>query len=441
MKIAKWLTVSLTLAIAGLSGSMAFAATEIQFWHSMTGPLSEKLTEITEEFNAKQHDYKIILVNKGNYAEAMTAAIAAFRAKGQPDILQVHEVGTGTFMAAGQAIYPVDKLMKDEGKAFNASDFLPAVTGYYSSTDGKMLAFPFNSSTLDTFYNLDAFKKAGLSTENLPKTWDEVADAARKIVQTGAAKCGLTTTWPSWVHVENFSAWHNIPISTKENGFGGLDAVFEIDNPLVKRHWSNLVKWQKEGIFTYGGRASTAMNSFLSGQCAIMVSSSSSIADIKSSGHFSLGVGMMPYYADVKGAPQNSIIGGAALWVLSGKPKVHYKGIAEYFEFLSSPKIQAEWSEATGYLPITTAAYELSKSEGFFTKNPGSEIAIQSVNLHTPTVNSKGLRFGNFSQIRTMFEEELEYALNGTKTVDQALSDAQRRGNTELRKFEAQQSK
>jgi len=46
---------------------------------------------------------------------------------------------------------------------------------------------------------------------------------------------------------------------------------------------------------------------------------------------------------------------------MSGKSADEYKGIAKFFTFLSSPEIQAEWHQATGYLPLTIAAYELTK--------------------------------------------------------------------------------
>lgn len=431
----------LAAATTLMTGTLAFAASEIQLWHSMTGPLGTKLNEIVNNFNAEHPEYKIVAVHKGNYPEAMTAAIAAFRAGGQPHILQVSEVGTGTFMGAGKAVYPVYQLMSDQGKNFDTSSFIPAIAGYYSTADGKMLSFPFNSSAIVTYYNIDAMKAAGVDTENLPKTWEELMDVSRKIVSSGTKKCGVTTTWPSWLHVENFSAWHNIAIGTKQNGMAGIDTVFTIDNPLVLRHWENLAKWQKEGIYTYGGRGSTAINAFSSGDCAILMGSSSSAAAIYQSATFKTRIGFMPYYGDVEGAPQNAIIGGASFWVMNGKTKSDYKGVAEFFEYLSQPEVQADWAKFSGYLPVTAKANELMTETGFYKENPDFELGIKEVNLNPPTENSKGLRFGNFMQIRTIFEEELEQTLNGSKTAAKALKDAERRGNMELRKFEATQKR
>ena len=157
---------------------------------------------------------------------------------------------------------------------------------------------------------------------------------------------------------------------------------------------------------------------------------------ILSNSKFDLGYGMLPYFADVKGAPQNSIIGGATLWVLKGRPAAEYKGAAKFFAFLSRPEPQAWWHQNTGYLPITLAAYELSRSQGFYDKNPGTDMAIKQMTLNPPTENSKGLRFGSFVQIRDVIEEELEQAFGGTKTAKEALDSAVKRGNDLLRQFE-----
>ena len=422
---------------AGLfaAAAPASAQTEIQWWHAMSGDLGQKLEKIATDFNASQASYKIVPVFKGTYPEAMTGAIAAFRAKQQPAIVQVFEVGTATMMAAKGAVYPVYELMKEENVPFEPASYLPAITGYYSDTKGNMLSFPFNSSTPVLYYNKDLFRKAGLDPDKAPTTWEDIADAAKKLRASGAS-CGFTTNWPSWVQVENLSTLHNVPIGTEENGLGGLSAKLTIANELVTRHWGNLAEWQKDKAFDYGGRTDKANPKFLSGECGMQMQSSGSRGGILANAKFDVGMGMLPYYKDAKGAPQNSIIGGATLWVLKGRPAAEYKGVAEFFAYLSKADVQAWWHQNTGYLPITKAAYELTKAQGYYDKNPGSDIAVRQINLNPPTANSKGLRFGNFAQIRDVIEEEMENMLTAKKTPKEALDDAQRRANDMLRAFE-----
>ena len=422
--------------VAATAAQSAHAApTEIQWWHAMAGDLGQKLEKIANDFNASQPDYKVVPVYKGTYPETMTGAIAAFRARQQPALVQVFEVGTATMMAAKGAVYPVYELMKDESAPFDPQRYLPAVTGYYSDTKGNMLSFPFNSSTPVLFYNKDMFKKAGLDPESPPKTWEDFRSYSEKLKASGAS-CGFTTNWPSWVMVENLSTLHNIPIGTEENGLGGIGTKLTIANDLVERHWTNLAEWQKTKLFDYGGRQDKAGPKFISGECGMEIASSGARGGIVENAKFGVGVGMMPYYKDVKGAPQNSIIGGATLWVLKGRPKAEYAGLAKFFDYMSKPDVQSWWHQNTGYLPITKAAYDQSKADGYYARNPGTNVAVEEINLNPPTANSKGLRFGNFAQIRDVIEEELENVLTGKKTAKQGLEDAQRRGNEMLRQFE-----
>ena len=422
-----------------LSGS-AFAQTEITWWHAMGAELGEKLEAIAQNFNASQTEYRVTPVFKGTYPETLTAAIAAFRANQQPAIVQVFEVGTGTMMAAKGAVYPVYKLMADNGEPFDPSGFLAPVTGYYSDTDGNILSMPFNSSTPIMYYNKDVFAKAGLDPEVAPKTWAEVEAFSKKIMESGAAPCGFTTGWVTWVQTENLSAIHDQPFGTLDNGFGGLGSEFTFNGPVQVKHWGNLKKWADEGLFEYGGPvgANDAPPKFYAQECAIYMNSSASRAGvILNSKDFKVGFAPLPYYDDVITEPKNSIIGGATLWVLNGQAPEVYKGVAKFFTFLSSPEVQAGWHQSTGYLPITNAAYELGKQQNFYADTPGSDIAIGQITRGTPNANSKGIRFGNLTQVRDAVDSEFEAMLAGSKTAQEALDSAVQRGNQILRDFEA----
>ena len=426
----------LLAALAVAFSTAAEAQTEIHWWHSMGGALGDRLGELATKFNASQKDYKVVPSYKGSYPESMTAAIAAYRAGNAPHILQVFEVGTATMMAAKGAIVPVYKLMKDADEPFNPKAYLGPVSGYYTDSKGNMLSFPFNSSTAIFYWNKDAFKKAGLDPNKPPRTWKDLVAAAEKLKASGQ-ECAYTTSWPSWVHVENFSAWHNVPIGTKENGLAGLDTEFRINTPLHVRHVTMLQDLAKRGMFRYAGRTNQGGAKFTSGECAMMTESTGGQANVRRGAKFDWGVTQIPYWDDVPGAPQNAIIGGASLWVMGVKTNNAYKGVARFFSFLSRPEIQMEWHKTTGYVPITYAAYDLTKKSGFYDQNPGAEVAIKMLTNKPATANSKGLRFGNFVQGREAIEEELEAVFSGKKEPKAALDDAVRRGNEILRRFEA----
>lgn len=428
----KFIKLSVAAALSSVTLGVA-AQTEIQWWHAMGGKNGELIQGMADQFNASQDKYAVKPIFKGSYAETMTAAIAAFRAKQQPAIVQVYEVGTATMMYAKGAIYPVEKLMKDNDQPFDRAAFVPAVTAYYSSPEGELLSMPFNSSTPVLWYNQDALTKAGVS--KVPTTWNEVSVAAQKLVDSGM-KCGMSVGFQSWVLIENYSAWHNLPIGTLENGFGGLNSKLEFNNEHVKNRLAILQDWTKDKRFVYGGRAGASLPMFTNGECGMWMNSSAYYGSIKSQAKFNFGQTMMPLDTDVTDAPQNSIIGGATLWVMQGRPKVEYPGVAEFLAFLASPEVQSDWAMESGYVPITKAASEVMTVQGFYANNPGTDTAVKELSLNPPTPNSKGLRFGNFVQIRDVINEEMEGIWSGNKTADQAMDSAVERGNKLLRRFE-----
>ncbi|MFU8835288.1 sn-glycerol-3-phosphate ABC transporter substrate-binding protein UgpB [Roseovarius autotrophicus] len=413
----------------------ATAQTEIRFWHAFTGRLGDLLAEQVATFNASQSDYTVAATHKGNYSETLNAGIAAFRAREQPHILQVFEVGTATMMAAKGAINPVYQVMTDSGLPFDPDAYLPAVTGYYTTAEGQMLSLPYNSSTQVLYVNRDALAGAGIDPDTDLSTWQNV-DAVLGQLKEAGHSCPYTTSWQSWVHLESFSAYHNVPFATQANGFDGLDTELAFNGPVQVQHIAKMGEWARDGKFVYAGRRNEAGANFRSGSCALFTESSAGYAGVKAEAQFEFEIRHLPYWDGVEGAPQNTIIGGASLWVLGGHDAAEYKAVAAFMNFLSSPEIQAKWHQDTGYLPITMAAAERTRAQGFYEANPGTDVAIRQMTAKEPTENSKGLRLGSFDQIRAIIDEELEAVWAGDKTAQAALDTAVTRGNALLRRFE-----
>jgi sn-glycerol 3-phosphate transport system substrate-binding protein len=453
MRIAPAVAIALVLA---LSVAPAHAQkTEIHFWHAMTGQLGEALEAQAKEFTASQGEYEVKPLRKGGYAETLTAAIAAYRQKNPPHMVQVFEVGTQTMLLSG-AVYPVYELMQHNEIKVDWNDFIKPVVGYYTK-DGKLYSMPYNSSTPIFYYNKDAFKKAGLDPEKPPKTWQEVEASAKKLLASGASKCGFSTAWPSWIQVENMHATHDQPFATKNNGFGAVDGVeLLINREFGQKHIAQLAAWQKQNIFSYGGRAGTADPKFVSGDCGMYMHSSALIGGFTRSVKFDWGTAELPHW----GAPYKkatSIIGGATLWVLKGKPTKDYRGVAKFLEFLARPEQQMSWHVNTGYLAISNTAVKNLEQGYHFVRNPKQYTAFAQLTGLPPTppaamkdkkavpakaervatANSQGLRLGNFVQIRDAIESELENIFGGKKTAKQGLDDAVAKSNALLKDFAA----
>ncbi len=425
------------VAAAALAAAVALPAqaqVEIQWWHSMSAALGEWINDQAKAFNESQRDYRVVPTFKGSYDESMTAAIAAFRAGNAPHILQVFEVGTATMMASRQAIVPVAQVFRDAGLRFDPSRYVPAVAGYYTAADGQMLSFPFNSSTTVFHYNKDAFKAAGLDPNNPPRTWPEVVRAAAILKASGHA-CPYTTSWAGWTQLESFSTWHNVEFATLNNGFGGPAARLAVNSPLHVRHIENLANMARQGLFVYKGRGNAADAVYAAGECAMTTGSSALYARLKREAKFEFGISTLPYYPDVPGAPQNTIIGGASLWVMAGHKPEQYKGVAQFLNFLSSDQVAMENHKRTGYLPLTMASYEMTEKSGFYKENPGTDVSVTQM-IRKTTDKSRGIRIGNHVQVRAVIDEELEQVWAGRKSAQEALDAIVRRGNEHLVRFQ-----
>ena len=412
----------------------AHAQQEIHLWHAMSGSLGNALDTLVNRFNESQKDVRVLAEHKGSYEDTLIQALKAQKAGAGPNLVQVNAAGTAALMATRSAYRPLWQLGAEQHVAVEAKLFLPAVASFFSDRSGRLLALPFNLSTPILFYNKDAFRRAKLDPDKPPATWYEMPKAMGELSDAGY-QCVFTTTRPSWIQIENMSVWHDQDFATQENGMDGLDAKLIFNTHLMVRHVSMLASWARSGFFTYSGRRLEGEKRFAEGECAMLTAASSSSADLRRLAKFDFGVGQLPYYDDIKGAPHHSLIGGGGLWALAGKKPAEYRAAAKFLAWLMRPEVQAEWHQRTGYVPVTQAAYELTREQGFYGAHPGQEIAIKQL-LRSAKGDSRGIRLGDFEHVRAILDEELEGAWNDTVPPKLALDRAAERGNEVLRRFE-----
>jgi sn-glycerol 3-phosphate transport system substrate-binding protein len=431
-----------------LAGTAALAAmpavgraaekTKIIWWHAMTAALADQVDHLVDAFNQSQDAIEVQAIYKGGYSDVLTATIAAFRAGQAPHLVQIFEVGTGSMLAAGKATRQVWELIKETGVAIDPEAYIPAVRGYYSLADGRMASMPFNSSTAMMWYSKDAFRKADLDPEQPPATWQDVMTAAQAIKAKDAAEIPVTSSWLSWIQLEQYSALHDIPFASRSDGFEGLDAQLEISSAAHVKHMQRLLDMAKDGTFKYAGRDNQPDQLLLSGKAGIHFNSSGARGDMVKSATFDWGEALLPYDPELIKSPLNSIIGGASLWTMTapGRTPEEYKAAATFLQFIGKPDNDAYWHQHTGYVPVTLAGYALSQQQGFYQKNVGADLPVKQLTRGTVTSNSKGLRLGRLVEIRNIIYEEMEKAFQGSQTAQQAMDSAVSRGNKVLRDFE-----
>jgi len=408
------------LRIAFLSWMLIAApaiAADIRIWHSMNGARGAEFERIAARFNASQKQFRVLATYKGAYDEAAVEAVTARgnakAARRAPHIVQATELGGAYLREQKDVVRPLWQLMEPEHSAFGAEELLDA--------QGRLMALPLGRATPVLYYNRDAFRVAMLDPAKPPATWYEMVPTLAALVGAGS-ECALTLAWPASTLLENMAAWHNQAFATDRLMF---------NNRLAVRWVSTLATWQKAGYFTYSGRHGEAEARFLAGECALLAASSTHYDELRRGAKFDLGIAQFPYYDDFDGAPLHTLSSGAAFWVMAGRPRADYAGVARFLAFFARPEVQAEWHQKTGLVPLSAAAYELTRKAGFYSANPGYEVAVRQLMLRG-TPNWKSLRLVQFPKLRSIIDEELESTWRGGKAPLEALNHAVARGNAFL---------
>ncbi|WP_386679731.1 extracellular solute-binding protein [Loktanella sp. R86503] len=425
--------ISLASAAAlALFANAASAQTEISWWHAMGGALGDTVNQIATDFNASQSDYVITPVFKGTYEEALTAGIAAFRAGEQPNVLQVFDAGAATVIAAQGATIPVQDLLIDNGVDFDIEDYISGVRYFYADSDDKMIGMPFNSSSPIMYYNVQALEAAGVTP---PKTYEEFETVtAPALVEAGYIP--LAQSHSPWIWIENFMSRHDLPFATNDNGYTGLDTQILINTPELKMHWNKVKEWRDAGFYEwYGAAWNDNQKPFEDGKVAIWMGSSGSFGGLsKLDLPFDFSATMLPYWESITTEPKQTFIGGAALFAMSGKSDEENAATAAFFQYLTAPETQVMWHKETGYVPVTTAAYDMAKAEGYYDEAPAAEVGIQQLSLPAGE-HTKGYRMGFYVQIRDVMNREFGRILAGETTVDDAFTAIETESNELLAKF------
>ncbi|MET3181864.1 UNVERIFIED_ORG: sn-glycerol 3-phosphate transport system substrate-binding protein [Variovorax guangxiensis] len=425
-----------TLAMSSMLwlGANAPAAAEpvqIQWWHAMGGTLGERVDELVKNFNASQQKYVVVAVNKGNYDEVINGTIAAYRAKRAPQLVQIYERGFMT-MLLSDATMPVQDLLDQRGYKVDWADFVKPVAGFYSYK-GKLMTMPFNSSSPILWYNKTHFEKAGFARP--AETWQELEKQLYTIKQKGISACGSVLAGDyHWSLLENYSAINDLPYATKANGYQGLDTEFVYNKTSVVSQVGRIKKWIDGGVMQIAGQGLSPEQLFTSGKCSTFFASTAAHSGIEREAKIDWSATYLPWEEGKQ--PKNSTIGGASLWVMKGQKPAEYDAVAAFLDYLAKPETQVWWHKSTGYVPLSNKAYQLAKSQDYYKQHPTREIAILQLTRGTPTANSTGFHFGNFTQTMMAQRDEFENVVAGKKTPQAGMDDAVKRGNEILRQYE-----
>ena len=323
--------------------------------------------------------------------------------------------------------------MTEHAGGFDSGDFIEGVRYFYADSDGKMIGMPFNSSTPLLYYNKDIFAEVGIDAP--PATWEEFEAMAPKLKEAGYQ--ALSQSHSPWIFSENFHSRHNLQMATGNNGYDGTDVKILYNNPEMKMHWTKVKEWLDAGYYGFYGRGwGDNQDAFVQKKTAMWLGSSGSFGGLKASADFEFGTSYLPYWEAIIEEPKGTFIGGAALFAMAGKSAEQNAATANFLSFLSSPDIQYFWHKETGYVPITNAAYDVAKADGYYESTPDAEVGI--LQLTQPGGEwTKGYRLGFYVQIRDVMYKHYEDIFSGDATVDEAFAGIEEEANELLERFNA----
>ncbi len=424
--------ISLAVTAIAFSATTSFAAaTNITWWHGMSGKNDEVINEVAKKFNAAQTACAITPVSNGTYEEALAAGIAAFRSGEQPNILQVFDAGAATIINAKGAVIPAEDLILKAGHKFERDAFLDGIRYFYADQSGKFVGMPFNSSAPIMYINTDALKKAGVEA---PKTWEDFEAIAPKLKEAGFVP--LVQSQLTWEFTENFFSRNNVQFASNNNGYETTEGTtLNVTDPKLEMMFTKLKDWADKGWFGYYGAGwSDNQKVFEENKAALWIGSSGSFGGLQKTAKMPFSADFLPYWGSIQGAGTNSFIGGAALFAMAGKPDAENNCVADFFQFLTSPEIQAYYHKETGYVTVTKAAYELAKKEGWYNEKPVAEVGIKQLMLPSGEW-SKGYRLGFYPQIREIMEREYNRIFANETSVKDGLETIKKEGDALLARF------
>ncbi|GAB6929777.1 ABC transporter substrate-binding protein [Paenibacillus sp. JCM 10914] len=391
---------------------------KVVWWHSMSGELGTVADKLISDFNAAHQDIQVEGVFQGTYDESLNKLKASLGSNSGPTMIQVYEIGS-RFMMDTKAIRPVQDFM--DAEQYDISSLEPNIKNYYTFDD-KLYSMPFNSSNPILYYNKDAFKAAGLDPENPPKTYEEVALAAKAL--TTGSQTGASFAIYGWF-MEQFLANQGAELLNNGNGRTSSATASQVNDAAGVK---TLAWWKQmlddKVVLNLGRKTDDTKKAFAAGQIAMTLDSTASLRGIVSAaeGKFEVGTGFLPKPAD--GGDGGVIIGGASLWLMNNKSEAEQQAAWTFMKYLAEPQTQANWHVNTGYFPVTTKAYDEPVVKENLEKYPQFQTAVDQLHQTTANLATQGAVMGVFPEARQLTETAIEEVLNGTKTPQEALDKA-----------------
>lgn len=411
-KIAAFVAIIVTTSLLFAAGGKEKKTTTVTIWHSNSGILGSTFDTIIDDFNlgyGKDHNIFIESIYQGKANDVLTK-VKANIASGDvlPDIAQLDATA-----ALDMSNY--DLLVTPEALGINTENIIPQALAAYRG--GTLLAVPFNASALVLYYNKTLFNELGLTP---PASLDDLIEIAPKLMkrdENGRIIRYAITSAPTTYELTSFIGaqhGHSYFVNNRNGHDGNATEV------LIKKEGTYkafLEKWK--ALYETEALSNTPKGSsteFAAGRTAMVLGSSSNFQTLAIAAGSSFSIGVAPVPTVEKGAKSGNAVGGGALFAFYDKPE-----IKEVIEYLTSADIQLEWAKGTGYIPVNKQVYEMPEYKSFIDANTEAGIAAEITRQSDKDIVNVWLP--SAYQIYYAFQESINDAITGAKTIDKAVDD------------------
>lgn len=402
-----------SLLLLGAS-TLASAKEKIVFWHAMGGNFQPTLNKIVEEYNKSQDKIEVEALYQGSYQEALNKFKSVQGTDKAPALIQLNEIST-EYMYNSGAITPMQEFVKKDN--YDLTKLEDTLINYYT-INGTLYSMPFNSSASILLYNKDAFKEVGLDPEKAPKSYKELAEAAKKLTK-GTERYGFAMIMDAWF-IEQLLANENTLYVNEENGRAGKSpTAVAYNGEKIKTIFNWLNDMYRDNTATsYGKEYQNTRAAFLSGKVSMYIDSSAGIQQLTELANFEIGSAYVPSEnGEFTGVP----IGGASLWITNSVSDEKQAAAWDFVKYAVSKESQALWASSTGYYSVNKEAYDLELLKKDLEKTPQKLVAVNEIKDTQKTAATSGAIVGVFPELRKVMTDSMEKVYVGKEKIDKII--------------------
>lgn len=364
--------------------------THIVFYHTMSGQtLQPILEEYIAKFEAMYPQYVIEHKQVGGYDDVRNQISSEIMVGGQPNIAYCYPDHVALYNISGavqtldEYINSTDTVTRADGTVetigLTAEQRADFIEGYYQEGaqfgDGKMYSLPFSKSTEVLYYNKTYFKDNNLK---VPTTWDEMEEVCARIKEIESAK-GNAGIIP--LGYDSEANWFITMCEQLQSGYTVVNEQnpseqFIFNNDENKAFVKKFTEWYSKGYVTTQEINEGYTSDLFTKQLCMMCIGSSAGAKNQIPEKVA---GEYPFEVDIATVPQvdpdspKVISQGPSVTIFKKADKDEVLGSWLFVKYLTTnPEFQADFSLASGYVPVIKStmedplyATEMGKADGF----------------------------------------------------------------------------